>query len=142
MNARNAAYWTSTTIIFLGFLSNGVACLLRVEAPAKLIAELGYPPYFLTILGAWKVLGALALLAPGLPRVKEWAYAGIVFNLTGAAFSHAACGHPVGQAAVPLVLAAIAVASWALRPASRVLGALRPEPEHARMPAPALARTT
>lgn len=140
MNARTAAYWTTTSILCLSFLSGGVAWLAHLEAPAKGLAELGYPVYLLTLLGTWKVLGALALLAPGLPRVKEWAYAGIVFNLTGAAFSHAASGGPAGRVAVPLVLTALAVASWALRPASRVLGTLRPEPEPARMPAPALAK--
>jgi hypothetical protein len=81
---------------------------------------LGYPAYFLTILGVWKVLSAPALLAPRLPRLKEWAYAGIFFDLTGAAASHAFSGESPGKIAAPLVLLLIAAASWALRPPSRV----------------------
>jgi uncharacterized membrane protein YphA (DoxX/SURF4 family) len=80
---------------------------------------LGYPLYFLTILGTWKVLGAAALLAPRLPRLKEWAYAGIFFDLTGAAISHAFSGDPAGKVATPLVFLLLAGASWALRPPAR-----------------------
>jgi hypothetical protein len=80
---------------------------------------LGYPPYLLIILGGWKLLSAPALLAPGLPRLKEWAYAGIFFDLTGAAASHAFSGDPTGKVATPLVLLLTAATSWALRPASR-----------------------
>jgi len=75
----------------------------------------------MTLLGACKVLGGLALLAPGVPRLAEWAYAGIVFNLVGAALSHAAVGHPMTKVMAPLVVLAVAVASWALRPPSRRL---------------------
>lgn len=80
-----------------------------------------YPVYFVTLIGAWKVLGGLAILAPRLPRLKEWAYAGIAFDLTGATFSHVAVGNPAAKAIVPLVLLAIAATSWALRPPSRRL---------------------
>ena len=86
------------------------------------MAALGYPAYFVTILGARKLLGGLALLAPRLPRLKEWAYAGIAFDLTGAAFSHAAVAHPAAKVIAPLVILGLAAASWALRPASRRLG--------------------
>jgi hypothetical protein len=79
------------------------------------MAALGYPGYFVTILGMWKVLGGLAILAPRLARLKEWAYAGIAFDLTGAAFSHAAMGDPVAKVIVPLVLLGFAAASSALR---------------------------
>jgi len=85
--------------------------------------HLGYPDYFARILGAWKVLGVLALLAPALPRLKEWAYAGFFFNLTGAALSHLAVGDGIEGAAAPLVLLAIGLLSWATAPASRQLGA-------------------
>ena len=119
MNARNVSYWTTTILIALAFLSGGAAYLFRADVPLRGMAELGYPAYFVTILGAWKVLGGLAILAPRLPLLKEWAYAGIAFDLTGAAFSHAAVGDPVVKVIVPLVLLAIAAVSWALRPASR-----------------------
>jgi uncharacterized membrane protein YphA (DoxX/SURF4 family) len=119
---RSAGYWTATTLIALAFLSGGAAYLFRVEEPLAGMAALGYPAYFVTLLGIWKVLGGLAILAPRLPRLKEWAYAGIAFDLTGAAFSHLAVGDPAVKAIVPLVLLGIAAASWALRPAGRRLG--------------------
>lgn len=122
MNARSTGYWIATTLIALALLSGGAAYLFRADQALQGMAELGYPAYFVTILGIWKVLGGLAILAPRLPRVKEWAYAGIAFNLSGAALSHAAIGHPATKVMVPLVLLGIAATSWALRPASRRLG--------------------
>jgi hypothetical protein len=92
------------------------------------MAHLGYPAYFMTILGTWKVLGALAILAPKFPRLKEWAYAGMVFDLTGAAASHAMSGDPAGKILTPLVILGFVVASYALRPKSR---AFEPELEGA-----------
>ena len=121
MNARIIAYWTATVLIALALLSGGFASVARAEPNVRGMAELGYPAYLLLVLGAWKLLGAAALLAPRLPLLKEWAYAGIAFDLSGAAFSHAAIGHPAAKVAVPLVLLAIAVCSWGLRPESRRL---------------------
>ena len=77
--------------------------------------------YFVSILGVWKVLGGVAVLAPRLPRLKEWAYAGMLFDLTGAAASHAALGDPAGKIVAPLIISGIVTASWALRPESRKL---------------------
>ncbi len=128
MNARNAIYWTTTTLIALAFLSGGAAYLLRVDQPVRGMAALGYPAYFVTLLGIWKVLGGLAILAPRLPRLKEWAYAGIAFDLIGAACAPAAVGEPAAKGIVPLGLLGIATAAWALRPASRILGAVTGEP--------------
>jgi hypothetical protein len=88
------------------------------------ITQLGYPVYFIVLLGVWKVLGALAILAPRLPRLKEWAYAGIFFDLTGASVSHAASGSSAGNVVGPAVFALVAMASWALRPESRTVGTL------------------
>src|SRR5882724_12983272 len=84
-------------------------------------AHLGYPVYFVSILGVWKVLGGVAVLAPRFPRLKEWAYAGIVLDLTGAAASHAAFGDPAAKIATPLLLSSIVTASSALRPESHKL---------------------
>lgn len=89
------------------------------------MAHLGYPAYFITIIGAWKILATIALLLPGFPRLKEWAYAGIFFNMTGAAISHAVVGEPAWHIAVTLSFAALDVISWATRPQGRVLGTLR-----------------
>jgi hypothetical protein len=87
-----------------------------------IITHLGYPPYLLTILGFWKLLGGVVLFAPGLPRLKEWAYAGIFFELTGAAASWVLHGDSAREMITPSILAVLAIVSWALRPPSRTLG--------------------
>src|SRR5713226_9107693 len=111
-------YWVVTGLLAATFLAAGAAEVASAPGAAATLA-LGYPAYALTILGIWKVLAVPALLAPRLPRLKEWAYAGIFFDLTGAAASHAFSGDLPGRIATPLVLLAIAAASWALRPPSR-----------------------
>lgn len=127
MRPRAAAYWVSTVVVAAAFVSGGLAYLLGAEVPLRGMAELGYPGYFVALLGVllgvWKVLGGLALVAPRCPRLKEWAYAGIAFDLTGAAVSHAATAHGTTQVLTPLVCLLIAAASWAFRPAGRRLGA-------------------
>jgi uncharacterized membrane protein YphA (DoxX/SURF4 family) len=121
MKGKVIAYWVTTVLIAFAMGSGGIVDLLRVPDAVAGVTKLGYPAYFLTIIGVWKVLGAAAVLAPRMPLVKEWAYAGILFDLTGAAASHAFSGDSVRFIATPLVLAAIAIASWALRPDSRRL---------------------
>jgi uncharacterized membrane protein YphA (DoxX/SURF4 family) len=101
----------------------GLWDILRVPQVRGLIGRLGYPSYFLVILGIWKLLGAVALAIPRFPRLKEWAYAGVLFDLTGAVASQVASGLiDAGTMAYPIVMAGVAVASWALRPPSRRLG--------------------
>src|SRR5258706_743739 len=112
-------YWLTTGLFAAAFLAAGLAELASAPAVVETTLALGYPAYFLTILGFWKVLSAPVLLAPGLPRLKEWAYAGIFFDLTGAAASHAFSVDPAAKIATPLVLLFIATTSWALRPPSR-----------------------
>jgi uncharacterized membrane protein YphA (DoxX/SURF4 family) len=117
------AYWVTTVLVVFELATGGVWDVLRVPQVRGLIERLGYPPYFLVILGTWKLLGAVALLIPGFPRLKEWAYAGVLFDLTGAVASLFASGLvDVGTVAYPIVMIGVAVASWALRPASRRLG--------------------
>jgi|SRR5690348_11960266 hypothetical protein len=115
------AYWVFTVLAALLFAVPGVALLLRVPHFTADIAHLGYPDYFLMILGAWKLLGVLAILAPGLPRVKEWAYAGMFFDLTSAVISRTVIGGSFIKMFPPLVVIAIVFLSWQLRPAERVL---------------------
>jgi hypothetical protein len=93
------------------------------QSPAvvQTMQHLGYPTYFALLIGVWKVLGALVIVAPGLPRLKEWAYAGMFFDSSGAIVSQVAAGDGAGQWVPPLVFMAFALASWALRPASRTL---------------------
>lgn len=126
MKAKLIGYWVTTVVVALAMVSGGLADLAQYKDAVEGIMALGYPGYFATIIGFWKVLGGIAVLVPRFPRLKEWAYAGIIFDLTGAAASHAAHGDAVRFIATPAVLAALAIASWALRPRSRVLGELFP----------------
>jgi hypothetical protein len=128
--ANNIAYWTTTGLVAFFIGSGGVAQMAQFRAnPHGTVPVLGYPMYFFAILGFWKVLGAIAILVPRFPRLKEWAYAGIFFDLTGAVASVAAVG-VYGVYAfhilAPLIIAGLTVASWALRPQSRVIGVLFP----------------
>jgi uncharacterized membrane protein YphA (DoxX/SURF4 family) len=129
MRTKPIVYWTMTILVAF-FMSGGVVQIAQYRAnPHGVVPELGYPMYFFAILGFWKVLGAIAILVPRFPRLKEWAYAGIFFDLTGAAASCAAVG---GYGAygfhviAPLIIAGFLVASWALRPESRRIGVLFP----------------
>ncbi len=128
--AKNIAYWTTTILVAFFIGSGGVAQVARLQSTVDgFVHILGYPLYFVTILGVWKVLGAIAILVPRFPRLKEWAYAGIFFDLTGAAASSAAVGDYGAYAfhvLAPLILVALTVASWALRPESRKIGILFP----------------
>ena len=130
MKARNIAYWTTTILVAAPIGSGGVAQMAQFHAnPHGVVPVLGYPMYFFAILGFWKVLGAIAILAPRFPRLKEWAYAGIFFDLTGAVASIAAVGVYGAYAfhiIAPLIIAGLTVASWALRPESRTIGMLLP----------------
>ena len=123
---KSIAYWIATLLIAFFIGSGGIAQVLRVQGTVDgFVHILGYPLYFVTILGVWKVLGAIAILVPRFPRLKEWAYAGIFFDLTGAVASTAAVGVYGAYAfhiIAPLVLVGITVASWALRPPSRTIG--------------------
>jgi uncharacterized membrane protein YphA (DoxX/SURF4 family) len=121
MKIRLIAYWIATALIAFVFLSGGAVDVARPGFALQGMRQLGYPDYFMVILGVWKVLGGIAVLAPRLPRLKEWAYAGMFFDLTGASASHASVGDPVAKIVIPLVIACIVVASWALRPESRWL---------------------
>lgn len=118
---RKVAYWITTALTAFVYVSGGAVDIGRPEFAVQGIVHLGYPEYFMVILGVWKVLGGIVVLLPRLPRLKEWAYAGMVFNLTGAAASHAASGDATGEIATPLVILAIVATSWALRPTSRKL---------------------
>lgn len=125
MKTKSILYWVTTILVAVPIGTGGVAQVAHVQQNVDgFVHVLGYPLYFVTVLGVWKVLGAIAILVPRLPRLKEWAYAGIIFDLTGAAASWAAVGGP-GEAfhiIAPLIIASFAMASWALRPESRTIG--------------------
>ena len=128
MKANNIAYWTMTGLVAFFIGGGGASQIWQYAAnPHGVVPLLLYPMYFFAILGFWKVLGAIAILVPRYPLLKEWAYAGIFFDLTGAAASCAAVG---GYGAygfhviAPLIITGFTVASWALRPESRKMGDL------------------
>jgi uncharacterized membrane protein YphA (DoxX/SURF4 family) len=121
MNARNVGYWVSTALVAVAFGLGGVMDLSGSPEVVASITHLGYPAYLAGLIGVWKLLGTAAVLAPGNPRLKEWAYAGMFFDLTGAAYSHAASGDPAGAVITPLIVLGLVAASWALRPEGRAL---------------------
>ena len=124
MNAariRTIAYWGTTVLGPASFVIGGVLGLTHEASVMATLQHLGYPPYFATISGAWKLLGALAIVVPGLPRLKEWAYAGFFFELTAAAASRAYVGDSTADIVAPLAFLALVAASWALRPTNRRL---------------------
>jgi len=119
-------YWVSTIWLALGMLATGTLQLFKVKAEGAVappgvegITHLGYPIYFLTILGIWKILGVVALLIPKFPLLKEWAYAGFFFAMSGAAFSHIASGDSMNEIFPSLLLLVLTVVSWYFRPSDR-----------------------
>ena len=123
MTKRNKIiYWVSTLWLALGMLSVGAGQLFKMnggQGGSDMITHLGYPVYVLTILGIWKILGVIAVLVPKYPLLKEWAYAGFFFAMSGAAFSHIASGDPVTSTFPSLSLVILTVLSWHFRPADR-----------------------
>ena len=120
MTKRNKIiYWISTLWLALGMLSTGTVQLFKLKADVDQMTHLGYPVYLLTILGVWKILGVAALLIPKFPQLKEWAYAGFFFAMSGAVFSHIASGDSVSEIFPSLLLLILTVVSWYFRPADR-----------------------
>ena len=115
-------YWIATIWLALGMVSTGAVQLLKGKEGAggsDSVTHLGYPFYMLTILGIWKILGVIALLIPKFPLLKEWAYAGLFFTMTGAIFSHIATSNPFSEIAPALLLLILTLVSWYFRPADR-----------------------
>jgi hypothetical protein len=123
---KNIGYWATTGVLVF-CMTGGVFEILGVKMTMEGIMRLGYPAYIIPALGVGKVLAVLAILWPGLPRLKEWAYAGIFFNMAGAFVSHVASADAPWSLVVTLVIGGITLASWALRPESRRL------PSHQRL---------
>jgi hypothetical protein len=119
IRARSAVYWLATIPVVAELGVGGVWDIARIPYVRDLTAHLGYPSYFLVLLGTWKVLGAVTLLIPGRALLKEWAYAGAFFTYTGAIVSHLTTGYDVGEVALLAVMTALTVLSWAVRPPSR-----------------------
>lgn len=124
MQKRNRIiYWIATLWLALGMVSTGMVQLIPMQEEVEKMALLGYPRYFLTILGIWKMLGVIAVLIPKFPLLKEWAYAGFFFAMSGAMISHLAAGNPVSEIFPSLLLLVLTGVSWYFRPADRKMAA-------------------
>jgi uncharacterized membrane protein len=120
MNKRNKTiYWIVTAFLSVGMLAGGIQQTLQIGGYNEIIRELGYPQYLLSILGVWKVLAVCAILLPKFPLLKEWAYAGLFFAMSGAAISHFAVRQSLAEAVPSLFLLVFTVLSWYFRPADR-----------------------
>lgn len=120
MTKRNKIiYWIATVWLALGMTSTGIVQLMKMKEETVMIAHLGYPLYFLTLLGIWKILGVIAILTPKFPLLKEWAYAGFFFAMSGAVFSHLAAGDAAKDLFGPVLLIVLTAVSWYFRPADR-----------------------
>ncbi len=125
MTKRNKIiYWVSTGWLALGMLSTGIVQLVKADAEVDNMTQLGYPVYVLTLLGVWKLLGVTAVLVPKFPLLKEWAYAGFFFAMSGATFSRLAAGDSFGEILPSLLLLVLTVVSWHFRPADRRMGSV------------------
>jgi hypothetical protein len=120
-SSRSIAYWGCTLFVVLTSLWAGVTDILRAPPLYEVLLRLGYPPHFATILGTWKVLGAIALVVPRYRLLKEWAYAGLFFDFTAAVVAQIVAGDGAAASIAPLVSTGALIASWYLRPPSRRL---------------------
>ena len=122
MTRRNKIiYWIATIWLALGMLSTAIVQVLQTKEEVELMTRLGYPAYLLTIIGLWKILGVVAVLIPKYPLVKEWAYAGFFFAMSGAIISHLMVGDEAKEIFGPTLLLLLTVVSWYFRPAERKL---------------------
>jgi len=120
MEKRNKIiYWITTIFLSIGMTAGGVQQMLQIGGYNEIASSLGYPLYVLSILGVWKLLGVIAILVPGFLLLKEWAYAGFFFVMSGALISHLAVGQPFTEALPSLILLSVTVLSWYIRPANR-----------------------
>jgi hypothetical protein len=127
---KKIIYWIATLWLALGMVSTGAVQLLKVKAGAGAmdsITHLGYPVYVLTLLGVWKMAGVIAVLIPRFPLLKEWAYAGLFFAMTGAIFSHVASGDPLIEILPSMLLLTLTLVSWYFRPPARKLISIDPK---------------
>jgi len=112
-------YWIITGLLSFCIFTGGLFQAMQMKQTIGGFKPLGYPIYFISLIGIWKMLGIIAILIPGFKLLKEWAYAGIFFTMTGAVISHIASNDIHAQIIAPVVLAVFTVLSWYLRPANR-----------------------
>lgn len=126
MKKRNKIiYWIATGWLALGMTSTGIVQLIKMEEEVLNFTNLGYPLYLMTLLGVWKLLGVIAILVPKLPLLKEWAYTGFFFAMSGAIISHLAIGDEITSIIGPTLLLVLTIISWYVRPAHRKMNVLK-----------------
>jgi len=121
MEKRNKIiYWIATSMLALGMFASGLQQVLHTQTIMELMVPLGYPAYFFYILGTWKILAVIAILTPGFKLLKEWAYAGLFFAMTGALLSHLFIGDFAAKSIMgPVFQTVFIISSWYFRPADR-----------------------
>ncbi|MBB6370113.1 DoxX family protein [Chryseobacterium shigense] len=112
-------YWIFTLWMALGMVSTAIVQLMKNKDELANFTNLGYPAYLMTIIGVWKILGVIAVLIPRFPVLKEWAYAGFFFVMSGALISHIIVGDAAGRTLPALLLLVLVIISWYFRPADR-----------------------
>lgn len=114
-------FWVATIWLSLGMMITGIVQLIQMEEEVQKMNSLGYPSYFLIIIGIWKILGVIAVLVPKFPLVKEWAFAGFFFLMSGAIFTHFALADEAVEYFGPTLLLVLTIVSWYFRPEDRKL---------------------
>jgi uncharacterized membrane protein YphA (DoxX/SURF4 family) len=118
---RQIAYWVATIVAVVGVGATGLLDLTGAPSMAQHVTSLGYPAYLQHFLGVAKLLGAAVILLPRLPRLKEWAYAGMSFDLAGASYSHFAHRDAAAELLLPVSLLVLLLLSYFVRPDARRL---------------------
>lgn len=126
MSTRNKIiYWTVTIFLSIGMLAGGTQQMLQIGGYNEIVSNLGYPLYMLSIIGTWKILGVIVILIPKYPLLKEWAYAGFFFVMSGATISHLVSGQGLLEAMPSMILLIVTVLSWYFRPTDRKMNLVR-----------------
>ena len=113
---RRHIYLASTAVLVLETVAGAFSDLAHIPYVVQDVRSIGYPTYVLYIVGVWKVLAVGALLWPRLPRLREWAYAGVFFELFGAFESHVLAGDHLSKYAAPLAFSILTLVSWWVQP--------------------------
>jgi DoxX-like family len=120
-NTKLIIYWIATILMSVGMFGSGIAQIIRAKQMVDIINHVGYPPYVMSILGTWKILGVITILLPGFKLLKEWAYAGFFFLMSGALISHLAIGDGGKGIIGPFMQIVFILSSWYCRPETRKL---------------------
>jgi hypothetical protein len=127
--ASKIFYWIATIWLALGMVSTGIVQLIKTQEEIDMMTHLGYPIYLLTLLGILKILGVVVVLIPGFLILKEWAYAGFFFAMSGAIISHIVVSDGLSEISPPFLLLILTMLSWYFRPPARKTASQSP-PNH------------